>query len=124
MQLAVNAVPKCPRKYRLYSVAGLAEFEQGHLPEAFVWWSRSIVAQCTVSDFQEYDPFLHMAHVAGILGAKREAQLLYTMTDAIEASAPRLDEASVQKIATVADSWVAQPLLKVLQVLDTQYLHG
>lgn len=124
MQLAINAIPNCPRKYRLYSLAGLAEFEQNHLPEALVWWSRSIIAQCSVVDYQEYDPFMHMACAAETIGAKREAQLLYTMTDAIEASAPRVDATSAEKIAAVRTSWAAQPLANVLQHLDERYLHG
>src|SRR5690348_10504130 len=52
-QVAVDAIPRCPRKYRLYAVAGLAEFKRGHLPEALVWWTRSVIAQCSVVDYQE-----------------------------------------------------------------------
>ncbi len=124
MQMAINAIPKCPRKYRLYSLAGLAEFDQGHLPEAVVWWSRSVIAQCKTQDFQEYDPFLHLAHAAEAVNATREAQLLFTMTDAIEQSQPRLDQPEVAKISTVRQSWVAEPLVKVLHELDNKYLHG
>lgn len=124
LQMAINAIPRCQRRYRLYSLAGLAEFELGHLPEALVWWSRSVIAQCAVSDFQEHDPFLHLAHAADLVDAKREAQLLYTMTDAIESSGPRLDLDTVRKMSSIRTSWVAQPLLKVLQNLDEQYLHG
>lgn len=124
MQLAVNSIPNCPRKYRLYSLAGLAEFEQNHLAEAMVWWSRSIVAQCTVVDYQEYDPFMHMGAAAEIIGRKREAQLLFTMTDAIEASGPRVDGVAAQKLASVRNLWVAEPLADVLHHLDEKYLHG
>ena len=35
-QVAVEAMEKCPRKYRLYSAAGLAEFSRGRLPEALL----------------------------------------------------------------------------------------
>jgi hypothetical protein len=77
-----------------------------------------------VVDYQEYDPFMHMAYAAETIGAKREAQLLFTMTDAIEASAPRVDEPAAQKIAAVKSHWVAEPLAKVLQHLDERYLHG
>jgi tetratricopeptide (TPR) repeat protein len=124
IQLAINAIPNCPRKYRLYSLAGLGEFEQNHMPEALVWWSRSIIAQCIVVDYQEYDPFLHMAHAAQAIDAKREAQLLYTMTDAIEASTPRLDGPAAQKVAGIRTTWVAKPLGEVLHHLDEKYLHG
>lgn len=124
MQLAVNSIPNCPRKYRLYSLAGLAEFEQSHLDESLVWWSRSIIAQCTVIDYQEYDPFMHMGCAAETIGRKREAQLLFTMTDAIEASAPRLDSTAAQKISAIRSMWVLEPLGDVLHLLDEKYLHG
>lgn len=124
MQMAVNAIPKCPRKYRLYSLAGLAEFDQGHVPEAIVWWSRSSIAQCMMQDFQEYDPFLHLAYAAEVLGAKREAQLLYTMSDAIEASQPRLDQPEKDRLSGIRQLWVSDPFLKVLHYLDEKFLHG
>ena len=124
MQMAVNAIPKCPRKYRLYSLAGLAEFDQGHLAEAIVWWSRSSIAQCILADFQEYDPFLHLAYAAEVVGAKRESQLLYTMTDAIEATQPRLDLPEKEQLNSIKQMWVAEPLVRVLSHLDEKYLHG
>jgi len=124
MQMAINAIPKCPRKYRLYSLAGLAEFDQGHMAEALVWWSRSVIAQCLTQDFQEHDPFLHMAHAAELIGAKREAQSLFAMVDAVEPSQPRLDQPEMEKLAALRKLWIAEPLMKVLQKLDAQYLHG
>lgn len=124
MQMAISSIPKCPRKYRLYSLAGLAEFDQGHLPESLVWWSRSVIAQCTVADFQEYDPFLYLGHAAEIIGAKREAQLLYTMVDAIEASQPRIDPSDSTRLNSIRNSWIVEPLRQVLTHLDSKYLHG
>ncbi len=123
LQIAVEAIPRCPRKYRLYSVAGLAEFRRGHLAEALVWWARSVVAQCAVLDFQESDPFLYMAHSAEILGAKREAEMLFTMADAIENGAARLNPDVIDSLEAVRDSWVRQPLTHVLRQIDKQYLH-
>jgi hypothetical protein len=122
--IAAEAIPKCPRKYRLYSVVGLAEFDVGHVPEALVWWSRSAIAQCVVQDFLEYDPFLHLAHTAEILGAKRYAQLFFSMTDAIEPSGPRIDDESIAKLMSVKRSWVSKPLVEVMQHIDTHYLQG
>ncbi len=124
MQMAINAIPKCPRKYRLYSLAGLAEFEQAHLPEALVWWSRSVVAQCSIQDFQEHDPFLHLAHAAEVIGSKREAQLLFAMVDAIEATHPRLEQSEIARFSPLKQTWVAEPLARVLRYLDSKYLHG
>lgn len=124
MQTAVAAIPKCPRKYRLYSVAGLAEFDQGHVPEAIVWWCRSVVAQCTIVDFQEHDPFLYLAHSAEILGARREFTALFTMTDSIDPKRPRLEQAEIEKLSFVKNSWVKEPLLKVIQHIEANYLHG
>lgn len=124
MQAAIAAIPKCPRKYRLYSVAGMAEFDQGHLAEAFVWWCRSVVAQCTVTDFQEHDPFLCLAHAAQILGAKREAEAFFTMTDSIDPKRPRLEPGEVERMSSIRGTWVQEPLLKVLQQIEARYLHG
>jgi hypothetical protein len=124
MQMAINSIPKCPRKYRLYSLAGLAEYDQGHLPEAIVWWSRSVIAQCTVADFQEFDPFMYLGHAADLVGAKREAQLLYAMVDAIEVSKPRVDPDELGRLSPIVSSWIAEPFRSVLAELDTKYLHG
>lgn len=124
LKIAVDAIPRCPRKYRLYSVAGLAEFRRKRLPEALVWWARSVVAQCTVTDFQESDPFLYLAHAAEIVGAKREAKDLFAMVDAIEPDARRLDAAEVAMLEPIKGSWARQPLIQVLQHIDRQYLRG
>ncbi len=124
LQIAVEAIPRCPRRYRLYSVAGLAEFRRGRLPEALVWWSRSVIAQCSIVDFQESDPFLHLAHAAEIIGAKREAEMLFTMTDAIEQGGPRLSQADLQQLAELRTSWAREPLAQVLKHIDERYLHS
>lgn len=124
LQTAVEAIPRCPRRYRLYAAAGLAEFKRGHLPEALVWWSRSVIAQCTVLDFQESDPFLHLAHSAEIVGAKREANMLYTMTDAIEQGGPRLDEGTIARLAEIKQLWARDPFVRVLKDIDANYLHS
>lgn len=124
MQMAISSIPKCPRKYRLYSLAGLAEFDQRHLAEALVWWSRSVVAQCTLQDFQEHDPFLHLAHAADIIGAKRQSQLLFTMADAVEPTQPRLDQPELEKMLALKGMWIVEPFTEVLEQLDSKYLHG
>jgi hypothetical protein len=123
-KLAVEAIPKCARKYRLYSVAGLAEFIQDKLPEAIVWWAWSTIAQCTISDFQEYDPFLYLAYAAEIIGAQREADIFFTMVDAIESSQPRLDDSALKRLSALNNSWVRKPLIQVLKYIDKQYLHS
>lgn len=123
LQVAVDAIPRCPRKYRLYSVAGLAEFRRGHVPESLVWWSRSVVAQCTILDFQESDPFLYLAHTAEIVGAKRESEMLFTMADAIENGALRLEPPVLEVLGTIRDSWARQPFQYVLRQIDKEYLH-
>ena len=124
LEIAVDAIPRCPRRYRLYSVAGLAEFDRGRLPEALVWWARSVVAQCTVTDFQEHDPFLHLAHAAEIAGLKPEAEALFTMSDAIEPSKMRLDSESLANLSPIKNSWVREPLVRVVQHINKTYLHG
>ena len=124
MQTAVAAIPKCPRKYRLYSVAGLAEFDQGHIPEAVVWWCRSVVAQCTIVDFQEHDPFLYLAHAAELVSARQESTAFFTMTDSIDPKRPRLEPAEIEKLSFVGNSWVREPLARVLQHIEANYLHG
>ena len=124
LEIAVDAIPQCPRRYRLYAMAGLAEFDRGRLAEALVWWSRSVVAQCAVMDFQEYRPFLHLAHTAEIIDARREADMFFTMTDAMADDRPRLQEHVVERLAAIRGSWVARPLARVLQHLDQEHLHG
>jgi tetratricopeptide (TPR) repeat protein len=124
LQVAVHAIPQCKRRYRLYAVAGLAEFKRGNLAEALVWWSRSVIAQCTVVDFQESEPFLFLAHAAELVGGKRESAMLFTMTDAIEQSGLRLSEAEIAGLSALNSSWVRQPLLTVLKHIDDKYLHN
>lgn len=124
LQMAIEAIPKCPRKYRLYSVAGLAEFSRDRLPEALVWWSRSVVAQCAVTDFQENDPFLYVGHTAMLLGFKREAQNLFSMSDAIEPGGRRLDPDTVEKLERIKDSWARKPFVDVLHHIDRNLMHG
>ncbi len=124
LKTAIDAIPKCLRKYRLYSVAGLAEFSRDRLPEAIVWWSRSIVAQCAVVDFQECDPFLYMAHAGQVVGAAREAQMLFTMVDAIESETPRLGGEAIDKLMSVKQSWMRDTFVRVLKHIDQNYLHG
>lgn len=124
LDIALDAIPRCPRKYRLYSVSGLAEFGRNKLPEALVWWSRSVVAQCEVTDFQEYDPFLYIAHTAQIINAKREADVFFTMTDAIEPDAPRLDAHDIDRLSEIKKSWAREPFARVLKHIDKNYLHG
>ncbi len=124
LQVAVEAIPRCPRKYRLYSVAGLAELDRGRLPEALVWWARSVVAQCTVTDFQEYDPFLYLAHAAEVVGARKQAEMFFTMADAIEPDKIRLDDETVGMLSTLKNSWARAPLIRLLQQIERDYLHG
>ncbi len=123
LQVAVDAIPHCPRKYRLYSVAGLAEFRRERLPEALVWWSRGAIAQCTITDFQEHDPFLHLAHAAEQIGARREAQALFAMSDAIEPDNPRLSNDEIERLAQVKRSWAAKPFGEVVKKIDKDFLH-
>jgi hypothetical protein len=122
-QVAVDAIPRCPRKYRLYAVAGLAEFKRDHLAEALVWWSRSVIAQCTMTDFQEAEPFLHLAHAAEVVGSKREAEMLYTMADAIEQGAHRLEGPALGQLSDLRDSWAREPFQRVLKHIDKNFLH-
>ncbi|MBN1121380.1 MAG: hypothetical protein JXJ17_09880 [Anaerolineae bacterium] len=124
LEVAVEAIPKCPRKYRLYSVAGLAEFDRGRIPESLVWWSRSTIAQCKITDFQEHDPFLYLAHVAEILDAQKAAQALFTMSDAIEPGKLRLDEPSLEKLSKISQLWAAKPARRVIDYIDDTYLHA
>jgi hypothetical protein len=124
LKIAIDSIPKCPRRYRLYSVAGLAELGRSRLPEALVWWARSVVAQCTVTDFQESDPFLYLAHAAELAGAGREARIFFTMADAIEPEPRRLAAAALTPLEPLRQSWVRRPLADVLKHIDRTYLHS
>jgi tetratricopeptide (TPR) repeat protein len=124
IRTALDAIPTCKRKYRLYSVVGLAEFAQNNLENALVWWSRSVIAQCVVADYQEADPFLHLAHVAEAVGARQESQVLFTMVDAIEPDSPRLGETEETQFRALKKSWVKDPLVKVIKYIDANYLHS
>lgn len=113
----------CPRNYRLYSVSGLIEFERNKLEEAVVWWCRSVIAQAVVKDFQEYDPFLHLAHTAQIVGANEEELVLFTMTDAIEPQGPRLQGVYIARLRAMEDSWARPPLVKALDYIVNTHLN-
>jgi hypothetical protein len=124
LQIAIEAIPKCPRKYRLYSVAGLAELDRNRIAEAVVWWCRSVIAQCMVKDFQEHDPFLHLAHTAEIVGSKAESKIFFQMADAIEPSAMRLDQTVLNALSAIKSSWARKPFVDVLKYLDKNHLRG
>lgn len=124
LQIAIEAIPKCPRRYRLYSVAGLAEYDKDRLPEALVWWTRSVIAQCEVVDYQEADPFLYLAHIAQILGSKRQADVFFAMVDAIEPNTYRLPAADIEKLQAFKNSWARKPAEKVLSYVEDNYLHA
>lgn len=119
---AVQAIPNCPRKLHLYAAAGLAEFDRGRLAEAFVWWARSAVAQCAIADFRDHEPFLYLAHAAEAVGGTDEADMFFTMSDAIEPRAMRLRETAYAQLAAVAGHWARDPLLRVLRYINAEYL--
>jgi len=121
IEIAVEAIPRCPRKYRLYSVAGLAQFGMGRLPEAIVWWSRSVVAQCGILDFQEEDPFLHLAHAASVVGETRLAEKFFNMVDSIDQGKRRLKPHEVDPLIPLRKHWSRDPLVRVLQHIVTTY---
>ena len=122
-QVAVEGMGACKRRYRLYAVAGLAEFDMKKLPEALVWWSRSVVAQCAIVEFQDHDPFLHLAHAAEIVGSKRPSEALFEMADVIEPGAYRLTADSLMRLNPLRKSWVSEPFRLVLKELE-QKLHS
>ncbi len=123
IEVALEAIPRCKRKFRLYSVIGLAEFSQGHLPEALVWWARSVVAQCKVVDFQEEDPFLHLAHAASVIGADEEAKVYFAVADAIVPERRRLTPDEVDRLLPLRNHWSKEPLKQVLRhIIDTYAL--
>ncbi|NDJ52774.1 MAG: hypothetical protein GYB68_06780 [Chloroflexi bacterium] len=122
LSTAIEAIPKCPRKYRLYSVAGLSEIDQGHVANALVWFTRSAIAQSQVLDFQEVDAYLYLAHAAAAIGATGHADVFFTMTDAIDPSSPRLDKADADRLAPLKDSWAKNPFIKALEYIELHYL--
>ncbi len=122
MKTALGAIPECKRKYRLYSVAGLAEYSKDNLANALVWWSRSAIAQAQVADFQEFDPFQYLGHAAKGIGQDEHAQTMYTMATAIDPNAPQ-DEAVRQDIMTQMKTlWARKPFKQVLDVITRQHL--
>ena len=75
-------------------------------------------------DYQEVDPFLYLAHTAQILGARRQADVYFSMVDAIEHSQMRLTPDEVGKLDGLRDSWAKKPVLDVLKHVEENYLHG
>ncbi|MGF1506775.1 MAG: tetratricopeptide repeat protein [Chloroflexi bacterium] len=121
MDVALAAIRDCKRKYRLYSVVGLAEYDIDNVANALVWWCRSVVAQGLVSDFQEYDPFLHLSYAAEMTRANKEARILMTMVDAIEPQSPRLNDSYLEKMQSVRTSWARAPFVKAIEHIVEQY---
>ena len=122
--LVSEAIHNCPRKYRLYSVAGQAELALDNLVNALVWWSRSVIAQCQVIEYQERPPFFHLAHAALVLGARREAKALFAMSSAIDPAAPHLSPDLEDRLEPLATMWAAEPLRQVLTHIEATYLHS
>jgi hypothetical protein len=121
LELALDAIGSCPRKYRLYSVVGLAEFDQQHLANALVWWCRSILAQGLVSDYQEYEPFLHLSYAADAAKASGASKVLLTMVDAIEPDSPRLSKEYTEPLTGIKGHWARPPFRKAIEQIVTQY---
>ena len=119
--LALSAINNCPRKYRLYSIVGLAEFDLGNLANALVWWCRSILAQGLVSDYQEYDPFLHLSYAAEAVRANQSASILLTMVDAIDPDSPRLSKEYTQPLTELKRHWARGPFQKAIDQIVNQY---
>jgi len=119
-----NALPNCPRRYRLYAMAGQAALAQNRLANAAVWWSRSAVAQCQVIDYQVYTPFYNLAHAAVVLNAYHEAESFLAMSAAIDPQAPHLSQDLEALLEPLRSQWVAEPLLRVLQHIEVNYLHS
>jgi hypothetical protein len=119
-----DALPNCPRRYRLYAMAGQAALAQNQLANAAVWWSRSAVAQCQVVDYQVYTPFYNLAHAALVLDAYHEAETFLAMSSAIDSRAPHLSQDLEALLEPLRSHWVAGPLLRVLQHIEVNYLHS
>jgi len=122
LKTALAAIPDVKRKYRLYSVAGLAEYGKSNLTNAIVWWSRSAIAQASVTDFQEYDPFLYLGYAAQAVGENAHAETLFTLVNAIDPSAPRSDGLKDEMAAELKGSWAKKPVSKILEIIIRKYL--
>lgn len=122
MQTALDAIPDCKRKYRLYSVAGLAEYSKDNLANALVWWSRSIIAQAEVADFQEYDPFLYLGYASEGVGEVEHAQTLYTMVAAIDPDAPQDEIVRADIMEQMKSLWARRAFKRVIDVITRQHL--
>lgn len=118
------SLPVCPRKYRLYSTAAQADMALNQLANAAVWWSRSAIAQCHVIDYQVYLPFYHLAHIALVLEAYHEAEAFFAMSSAIEPKSPHLSPSLEERLEPLRNQWVAEPLLYVVEHIETRYLRG
>lgn len=118
-----GSLPMCPRKYRLYSMAGQADMARDRLANAHVWWSRSAIAQCRVNDYQVHLPFYHLAHAAIVLDAFHEAEALFEMSAVIEPNAPRFSPALEERLEPIRYQWIAEPLFQVLQHIETNFLY-
>lgn len=119
-----TALPEVPRRYRLYSLAGQAEFALGNLANACVWWSRSAIAQCMVSDYQVHTPFFYMAHVAVVVGAFHQAGSFLAMSSAIEPTAPRLLGDLEEYMEPLGTHWAAGPLKMALEYIEHNYMQS
>jgi tetratricopeptide (TPR) repeat protein len=119
-----ESLPRCPRKYRLYSMAAQADLARNQLSNASVWWSRSAIAQCQIIDYQVYLPFYYLAHIALVLEAFHEAEAFFSMAAAIEPKAPHLSPALEERLDTIRQQWVAEPLHRVVQYIETNFLRS
>ncbi len=124
LEVALEALKRVPRKYRLYAVAGLAELDRGNTEEALVWLCRSVLAQCAVRDFQEADPFLYLAHAADLLDLSAEADALFEMADAIEPGRSRLFGEPLTQLAAIKASWAQEPFRRALSHIVAEHLQA
>lgn len=118
-----GSLARYPRKYRLYSMAGQADMARDRLANASVWWSRSVIAQCEVHDYQVHLPFYHLAHAAIVLEAFHEAEALFEMSSYIEPNAPHFSPTLEERLEPIRYHWMADPLFQVLQHIEATYLY-
>lgn len=121
LDVALEVLPRVKRHYRLYSVVGQAEAARNRLAEGIVWWSRSIIAQCTVLEFLEEDPFVYLGYVSTIIGEQLDADVFFSLADHISGGPRRLDPNQVDILLPLRDHWSRKVVKQLIRHLQVEY---
>lgn len=82
-QCLAEGLENATTKHQVCDRMGFLESEAGNMDLAVQWWIKSIVLMYRKKRFILWEPFLYLSHVAGVIGRKKEQQILINAANTI-----------------------------------------